>query len=108
MSAMMGLAESIGRRGKNHPIQSANASVIKIAMGSGYDPDGKPFLWHILPKYKARLIKMVHDEIVVSVPQVYAEKVAEEIQDSFRRAAKTRMSSVTMESEFNIGATWSK
>jgi DNA polymerase I-like protein with 3'-5' exonuclease and polymerase domains len=108
MSSLMGLAESIGRKGKNHPIQSANATLAKISMGWGHDANGVPFLWHTLPKYRARLIKFVHDELVIQAPAQLAQKVADAIQDSFRRAAAIRMSSVMMESEYKISKVWEK
>jgi DNA polymerase I-like protein with 3'-5' exonuclease and polymerase domains len=108
MSSLMGLAESIGRKGKNHPIQSANATLAKISMGWGHDANGVPFLWHTLPKYRARLVKFVHDELVIQAPAQLAQKVADAIQDSFRRAAAIRMSSVMMESEYKISKVWEK
>ncbi len=103
-----GMKGSIERQGKNHCIQGSNASIAKLAAGAGYDENGKPYLTHILPLYRAKFIKFVHDEIVVSCPKRFAEKVAEEIQDAFRRAALTKMKQVQMESEYNISSFWSK
>ena len=40
--AMRGLIGSIGRRGKNHCIQGSNASIIKRAMGCGFDKEASP------------------------------------------------------------------
>jgi DNA polymerase I-like protein with 3'-5' exonuclease and polymerase domains len=108
MSSMMGLAESIGRQGKNHPIQSANATLAKLAMGCGFDKDGIPFLWHALPKLRAKLVKFVHDELVIQAPKHLAQKVADEIQSAFKRAAAMRMEKVAMESEYHIEFFWSK
>jgi DNA polymerase I-like protein with 3'-5' exonuclease and polymerase domains len=66
MSKLAAMYGSIERRGKNMGIQGANADIIKRAMGCGFDKDGKPYLWHILePMYQAKLINMVHDELVV-------------------------------------------
>ena len=102
------MSNSIERQGKNMRIQGTNASISKIAMGAGYDPEGKPFLWHTLPKYRARLIKFVHDELVVSCPKQYGQQVAALIGDAFKRAAAIRMHSVVMEFDFFIGPYWSK
>lgn len=107
-SAMRGLHGSIGRRGKNHAIQGSNASIIKRAMGCGFDSSGKPFLWHILPLYKAKLLSMVHDELIIQCPRRYGKKVAEEVSDAFRRAAQEVMKSVVMESEYHISDRWQK
>jgi len=108
ISSLMGLGEGIGRQGKNHPIQSANATLAKIAMGCGFDSEGKPFLWHILPKLRAKLVKFVHDELVIQAPKQLAQKVADEIQSAFRRAAAMRMKKVIMESEYHIETFWQK
>jgi DNA polymerase I-like protein with 3'-5' exonuclease and polymerase domains len=103
-----GMHSSIERQGKNHCIQSANASIAKLAMGSGHCSKGLPFLWHTLPKYKAKLIKFVHDELVVQCPKRLSQQVAAEIGDAFKRAAAERMSKVVMEFDFNIAAFWKK
>ena len=107
-NAFKAMHGGIERQGKNHRIQGTNATIAKKAMGCGYSPDGKPYLWHILPLYKAKLIKFVHDELVIGAPKRFATKVAEEIQDAFRRAAAEKMKKVAMESEYNIAAYWSK
>lgn len=96
------------RIGKNMPIQSANASIIKLAMSCALDENNKPYLWHILPKYGARIRLMVHDELVVSVSKKYAETVAKEIGDAFARAALTHMKKVRMEFSFEISPYWKK
>lgn len=99
---------TIERQGKNHVIQGTNATIAKKAMGCGYCPQGKPYLWHILPQYKAKLLKMVHDELVVQAPKRFAEKVAWEVGDAFRRAAAEKMKRVTMEFDYHIETYWTK
>ena len=106
--AMRGLWGSIGRRGKNHCIQGSNASIIKRAMGSGFDREGKPFLWHTLPTFKAKLLSMVHDELLVQCPKRYGEKVAQLVADAFKRAAAEVMSKVVMEADWHIAERWEK
>jgi len=106
--AMRGLVGSIGRRGKNHCIQGSNASIIKRAMGCGFDKDGKPFLWHILPLFKAKLLSMIHDELIVQCPKRFAKQVAEAVADAFRRAAAEVMKKVIMEAEYHIANRWQK
>ena len=107
-SAMKGLWGSIGRRGKNHCIQGSNASIIKRAMGCGFDKDNKPFLWHILPQFKAKLLSMVHDELIVQCPKRFGKQVAEAVADAFKRAAAEVMSQVVMEAEWHIADRWQK
>lgn len=102
------MSNSIERQGKNMRIQGTNASISKIAMGCGYDLDGIPFLWHTLPKYKARLVGFVHDELKVHCPKQYGQIVANLIGDAFKRAAALRMKRVIMEFEYKIAPYWSK
>jgi hypothetical protein len=66
------------RLDQNHEIQGTNATISKISMS---------ILWKILPKYKAKLVKFVHDELVVSCPKQHAEQVAKEIGEAFKKAA---------------------
>ena len=103
--AMMG---SIERRGKNHPIQGTNASICKRAMSCGFDAQGQPYLWHILPKYNARLLSMIHDELIVASPKAHSKELAELVSDCFRRAAAEVMKSVEMKSTYTIAEKWSK
>ena len=102
------MTNGITRQGKNMRIQGTNATIAKIAMGSGYCPDGKPFLWHTLPLYKAKLIKFVHDELVVQCPKRYGKQVAELIGDAFKRAAAIKMKRVIMEFDYAIETYWKK
>jgi DNA polymerase I-like protein with 3'-5' exonuclease and polymerase domains len=107
-SGLGALAGSIERQGKNHAIQGSNARIAKVAFGSGFDNNGSPFLWHLLPQWKAKSIKFVHDEIVISCPKRFALQVANAVQDCIKRAAGLVMKSVIMESEYNIDTHWSK
>lgn len=102
------LRGSIGRRGKNHCIQGTNASIIKRAMGCGFDRDSIPYLWHTLPNFKAILVNMVHDELIVQCPKRFGKQVAELIADSFKRAAQEVMHLVSMEAEYHISNRWQK
>lgn len=104
MRAMMG---SIGRRGKNHCIQGTNASIIKRAMGCGFN-NGRPYLWHTLPKYKARLQNMVHDELVLHCPKRYGKQVMALVGEAFRMAASEVMKKVIMMHEGHIAERWMK
>lgn len=108
IKSLIAMQQSVERQGKNHCIQGTNASIAKLSLGAGYDPNGVPYLFHILPKYGAKIIKFVHDEIVVRCKPEVAQKVAEEISSAFRRAAAEVMFSVVMEAEFKISSVWEK
>ena len=105
---MRALEGSIGRRGKNHCIQGTNASILKRSLGCGFDAQGKPYLWHTFPQFKAKLVNMVHDELVVNCPKRYGKNVAELIADAFKRAAAEVMHKVEMTSDFHISNRWLK
>jgi DNA polymerase I-like protein with 3'-5' exonuclease and polymerase domains len=102
------LIGSIGRRGKNHCIQGTNASIIKRAMGCGFDKDHKPYLWHTLPQFRAKVQNMVHDELVIGCPKRFGKLVAELIADAFKRAAAEVMHQVVMEADYHIANRWMK
>jgi DNA polymerase I-like protein with 3'-5' exonuclease and polymerase domains len=102
------MTNGIGRKGKNMRIQGTNATIAKLAMSSLVDKDGIPYLWHTLPKFRARLVKFVHDEFVVHCPKRYAEQVAALIGDAFKRAAATKMKRVIMEFDYNVATYWKK
>ena len=106
--AKRSIVSGVERQGKNLPMQATNVSIAKLAMGCGFDPNGKPYLFHLLPKYNARLTKFVHDELVATCPEEHGQAVAEEIADAFSRAAAEVMSKVVMEAEFNIAPYWKK
>jgi DNA polymerase I-like protein with 3'-5' exonuclease and polymerase domains len=99
---------NIEREGKNHPIQGTNADIAKIAMGCGFDKNGKPFLWHILREYKARLINFVHDEIVISCPKETAQQCSDAVGDAIVRAGAEVLKLVVMESEGGVRSIWKK
>ena len=107
-SALRAMYGNIERQGKNHPIQSANATIIKLAMGSGSDKHGKEFLWHVLPVYGAKLLALIHDELKIRCLKSNAETVAERTQDAIIRAAAEKMKRVQMTSEFIISTVWRK
>ncbi len=106
--AYVGLGGSIERQGKNHAIQGTNARIAKKAMGCGFDPNGIPYLWHTLPQFKAKLIKFVHDELVVSCPKRYGQAVAALIGDAFKRAAAEVMKQVVMKFDYHVESYWKK
>ena len=106
---MWGLKSRVERQGKNHPIQGTNASMIKRAMGCGFDKDGKPYLWHTLLQFKARIQAMIHDELLIHCPLRFAEKVAALAGDAFKRAAAEVMKDIViMENDYHINKHWEK
>jgi DNA polymerase I-like protein with 3'-5' exonuclease and polymerase domains len=107
-STMIRMCDEISRQGKNHCIQGTNVSIAKLALGSSQDENGNPYLWTTLPKYGAKMVKFVHDELVISCPKKYSEIVANLVVDAFRRAAFKKMKNVVMESDYVISDHWEK
>lgn len=107
-SMFKGMFASIERRGKNHCIQGSNASIIKRAMGCGFDKDGKPYLWHLLPTLRAKLLSMVHDELILQCPKRLGTQVMNMVGDAFRRAAAEVMKKVIMEFDGHVADRWMK
>lgn len=109
---------SIEREGKNSPIQGLNADIMKLAMGSGSDKNGKPFMWHLLsqfdftpmdaPKKHVRLVNHVYDEVVVKCPLETANPCMQMIGDCINRAGAEFMTSVVMDWEGKVANCWSK
>lgn len=89
----------IERRGKNAPIQGANADMTKMAL---------VFLRDKLKDYDARVVNTVHDEIVVEVREDQAEEVRDVVEHEMIRAAKEVLREVPMVADAKVGDYWSK
>jgi DNA polymerase I-like protein with 3'-5' exonuclease and polymerase domains len=108
-SALRSMWGSIGRQGRNMPIQGLNATIAKLAMGAGFDKDGKGYMWHLLREIpRAYLINFVHDEYVIQCPKRYAPQVLALVGDCIKRAAAEFMFVIPMESEGRIEKFWKK
>jgi DNA polymerase I-like protein with 3'-5' exonuclease and polymerase domains len=65
-----GIINGIKRQSMNTPVQGTGADMVKMAVGCGFDKNGKPFAWHLMePEFGALLENMVHDETVTEVPE---------------------------------------
>lgn len=106
--AVRALMGGLERQGRNMPAQGTNCSIVKLALSCGFDRDGVPYLWHTLPKYKARVLSMVHDELQIEYPKRFGNIPAELAKDAFKRAAAQVMHKVVMESSYKIGDCWKK
>lgn len=104
-----GILNGIIREGKNTPIQGTNADITKIAMGCGFDNDGKPFAWHLIePVYQSKLVNMVHDELVTESPDDQAEACFAAVADCMTRAGAEFVKTIPMTTDGHIADRWVK
>jgi DNA polymerase-1 len=99
---------AIERESKNTPIQGGNADIIKEAMGCGFDKNGKPFMWHLLPQYNAELVNHVYDEVDIEAPDETVDGCQVMVEDCIERAGAEFMTSVVMKAESKISEKWTK
>lgn len=90
---------AILREGKNNPIQSLNADILKAAMVR---------LYRRLKSHRARLINVIHDELVFEVPGEYAETVSKIVKEEMEAAGKEYLKSVPVIAEVTVGDVWQK
>jgi DNA polymerase-1 len=103
------LMAAVKRELGNMPIQGSGATLMKRAMGCGFDSDGKPYMWHQLePDYGALLSNFVYDEFLVESPEEHGEAVSEVISDAIIRAGAEFVKSVPMKSTGAVSSKWTK
>lgn len=90
---------AILREGKNNPIQSLNADILKGAMGR---------LYHKLRPYSTRLINVVHDELVFEVPGEHAETASKIVKEEMEAAGSEYLKSIPCIVEVVMGESWQK
>ena len=91
----------IRRQAKNHPVQGTNADMIKLALiwlrertrAQGLD---------------ARVVNMVHDELVVECDAGRARETADLVRETMVEAGRQFVHSVPIEVDVSIGDHWSK
>jgi DNA polymerase I-like protein with 3'-5' exonuclease and polymerase domains len=104
-----GMMSHIQREGKNTPIQGTNADWAKLAMGCGFDPDGKPYAWHVIePKHNALLVNFVHDELCVEAPEQCAAQCMADVIDCMERAGREFVKKIPVVAEGHIEKCWTK
>jgi len=86
-------AAAIARRGGNLPIQGTAADIMKLAMselvGMG-------------------IVLQVHDELVLEVPEGYAEVAVEIIRDTMRRCAEEVLDGFPVGVDVTVGRSWAE
>jgi DNA polymerase-1 len=87
------------RNGKNAPIQGTSADILKRALRLLNDD---------LRDTSARIVNIIHDEIVVEVDEAEAEDVAKNVERAMCSAGEEYVRSVPVKVEFHIATEWTK
>ncbi|MEZ5346921.1 MAG: DNA polymerase [Pyrinomonadaceae bacterium] len=90
---------SAQRYGKNMPIQGTSADILKLALRILHDA---------FQGTTARLVNIVHDEIVIEAAESEAEEAAKKLEASMIRAAEEYISRVPVKVDVMISDEWAK
>jgi DNA polymerase I len=82
------LIKQIGNNGKNNPIQSLGVDILKIALKGVYDRLNNGAVNHISGNKQIFLVNVVHDEIVLEVPEEMAEYTAQVVKEEMEKAGE--------------------
>ncbi len=87
------------RNGKNAPIQGTSADILKRALRLLNDE---------LRETSARIVNIIHDEVVVEVDDTEAEDVARKVEDAMVAAGEEYVQAVPVKVEAQIASEWTK
>jgi DNA polymerase-1 len=94
-----GAQKSLERKGRNTPIQGTCADILKKAID---------YLQHSLTEHDAKIINLVHDEIVVEVRKDQVEKVKGIIEKDMVQAGQDFIKSIPIEVDIIVDNVWRK
>jgi DNA polymerase-1 len=94
-----GAQKSLERKGRNTPIQGTCADILKKAID---------YLQHSLTEHDAKIINLVHDEIVVEVRKDQVEKVKGIIEKDMVQAGQDFIKSIPVEVDIIVDNVWRK
>jgi DNA polymerase-1 len=87
------------RNGKNAPIQGTSADILKRALRLLNDE---------LRTTSAKIVNIIHDEIVVEVDEGEANDVAAKVERAMRTAGEEYLQTVPVKVEHQIACEWTK
>jgi len=87
------------RNGKNAPIQGTSADILKRALRLLSDE---------LRSTSARIVNIIHDEIVVEVDEGEAQDVAAKVEQAMCAAGEEYVHNVPVKVEYQIASEWTK
>ena len=92
-------AASARRNGKNMPIQGQSADILKIALH---------LLHEKIKDTSAKLVNIVHDEVVVEADAAEAENIAKIVEDAMCAAGEVYIKKVPVKVDVHISDEWNK
>jgi DNA polymerase-1 len=87
------------RYAKNMPIQGTSADILKRAL---------TLLHESIRETTAKLVNIVHDEIVVECDAAEAEKIVEKLQAAMQKAGSEFVTRVPIKVDIHAADEWSK
>ena len=102
------LYQQIGNNGKNNPIQSLGADILKIALRGVYEKLNDGACDHKTGRMQIYLINVVHDEIVLEVPEEKAEYISKVVKEEMENAGKRFLKIVDCPVKPKITDYWKK
>ena len=87
------------RNGKNAPIQGTSADILKRALRLLKDE---------LRDTSARIVNIIHDEIVVEVDEREANDIAQKVERTMCVAAEEYLKTVPVKVESQVASEWAK
>src|SRR2546428_10295885 len=87
------------RNGKNAPIQGTSADILKRALRLLNDD---------LRETSAKIVNIIHDEIVVEVDEAEADQVAQTVERTMCAAAEEYLKTVPVKVESQVASEWAK
>ena len=87
------------RNGKNAPIQGTSADILKRALRLLNDE---------LRDTSAKIVNIIHDEIVVEVDEAEAGAVASKVERAMCAAGEEYLHNVPVKVEYQIAPEWTK
>lgn len=91
--------KAIERKGRNTPIQGTCGDILKRAI---------QLIHNDIASYDARIVNIVHDEIVIEVAEAQAEQVAPIVKKDMIQAAKHYLRTVPVEVDIAVDTVWKK
>ncbi len=92
-------AASARRNGKNMPIQGSSADILKIALH---------LLHEKIKNTSAKLVNIVHDEIIVEADESDAENISKLVEDAMCAAGEIYIQKVPVKVDAHISDEWDK